>query len=53
MRHQGTYEDCKKAMEKEVQKLKDDLGLHDKDINDNVIDTGDEWEVFDIIKIKA
>lgn len=53
VRHQGTYEDCKKAMEKEVQKLKDDLGLHDKDINDNVIDTGDEWEVFDIIKIKA
>ena len=33
--------------------LKDDLGLHDKDINDNVIDTGDEWEVFDIIRIKA
>ena len=52
VRHQGSYEDCKKAMEKEIQKLMDDLGLLDEDINENVIDTGNEWEVFDIVEIK-
>jgi hypothetical protein len=39
-------------MKKEIQKLIDDLELVDNDICDNVIDTGIEWEVFDIVEIK-
>ena len=36
---------------KEIQKLIDDLELSDEDVCNNVIDTGVEWEVFDIVNI--
>lgn len=52
IRCQGTYEECEREMKKEIQKLIDDLELVDNDICDNVIDTGIEWEVFDIVEIK-
>ena len=52
IRHQGTYEECKREMKKEIKELVDNYELADEDICDNVIDTGNEWEVFDIVKIK-
>lgn len=51
IRYQGTYEECKREMKKEIEKLVNDLELWDEDICDNVIDTGNEWEVFDIVEI--
>lgn len=52
IRYQGTYEECEIEMKMEIQKLIDDLELIDDDICGNVIDTGNEWEVFDIVEIK-
>lgn len=52
VRHQGTYEECKRKMSKEVQNLVNDLELTSEDIRGNVIDTGNEWEIFDIVKIE-
>lgn len=53
VRYQGTYEECKKETSKEIYDLVNDLKLTDDDICDNVIDTGVEWEVFDIVEIKG
>ena len=50
--YQGTYEKCREEMEKRIQKLVDDLKLTDDDICEEVVDTGIEWEVFDIIKVE-
>ncbi|HAU88198.1 MAG TPA: hypothetical protein DCW90_22805 [Lachnospiraceae bacterium] len=52
VRLQGTYEECEREMKKEIYKLVNDLELTEEDICDNVIDTGNEWEVFDIVEIK-
>ena len=51
VRYQGTYEECTREMKKEIKELVDNYELADEDICDNVIDTGNEWEVFDIVKI--
>ena len=51
VRYQGTYEECKKETTKEIYDLVNDLELTDDAICDNVIDTGNEWEVFDIVEI--
>ena len=51
VRYQSTYEECERMMEKEIQELADDYELIDEDICGNVIDTGNEWEVFDIVEI--
>lgn len=51
-RFQGTHEECKREMKNEIAKLVDDLELIDEDISNNVIDTGAEWEVFDIVEIR-
>lgn len=51
IRHQGTYEECKKGMDEEIRNLIDDLELLEGDICCNVIDTGKEREVFDIVEI--
>lgn len=39
-------------MKKEIKELVDDLELCDEDIFENTIDTGAEWEVFDIVEIE-
>ena len=52
VRYQGTYEECTREMKKEIKELVDNYELADEDICDNVIDTGNEWEVFDIVKIE-
>lgn len=52
IRYQGTHEECEREMKKEIQRIVDELELVDEDVNDNVIDTGNEWEVFDIVEIK-
>ena len=49
--YQCTYEECKKETTKEIYDLVNDLELTDDAICDNVIDTGNEWEVFDIVEI--
>lgn len=51
IKYQGTYEKCQREMKKEIQRIVDELELVDEDVNDNVIDTGNEWEVFDIVEI--
>lgn len=52
VRFQGTHEECEAEMKKEIKELVDDLGLHDEDICRNTIDTGEEWETFDIVEIE-
>lgn len=53
----GTYEECEKKRKEEIQKIFSEYDLskadnEDFDIEtDNVVDTGEEWEVFSIIKI--
>lgn len=39
-------------MKKEIKELVDNLELCDEDIFGNTIDTGAEWEVFDIVEIE-
>lgn len=51
VRYQGTYEECERTMKKEIQELVDNYELIDEDICINTIDTGNEWEVFDIVEI--
>lgn len=51
IRYQGKYEECVKEKEREIQKILEDLELEDGDVFENVIDTGNEWEVFDIVEI--
>lgn len=51
VRYQGTYEECERTMKKEIQELVDNYELVDEDICINTIDTGNEWEVFDIVEI--
>lgn len=50
----GTYEECKKAMYQDVKKTMDEIYCScDYDIGEQVIlDTGAEWEVWDIIQYK-
>ena len=43
--------ECKKETTKEIYDLVNDLELTDDAICDNVVDTGNEWEVFDIVEI--
>lgn len=50
--HQGTLEYCQRKMKEEIQKRVDKLGLTDECVCDNVVDTGDEWEVFDVVEIR-
>ena len=52
IRFQGTYEECCKQREREIKELIDELELLDDDVNGNVVDTGNEWEVWDIVEIK-
>ena len=52
VRYQGTYEECTREMKNEIKELVDNYELADEDICDNIIDTGNEWEVFDIVKIE-
>lgn len=53
----GTEEECLQKRRKEIKKIFDERNLsngdnEDFDIdNDNVVDTGEEWEVFSIIEI--
>lgn len=51
VRFQGTREECEIEMKK-IKELVDDLELCDEDIFGNTIDTGAEWEVFDIVEIE-
>lgn len=53
IRFQGTYDECQKQRKREINYLMDKLDLAGEDICDNVVDTGDEWEVFDIVEIRG
>ena len=54
----GTYEECEKKRKEEIKKIFSEYDLSKADNEgfdietDNVVDTGDEWEVFSIIKIE-
>lgn len=54
----GTYEECEKKRKDEIKKIFSEYDLskadnEDFDIEiDNVVDTGEEWEIFSIIKIE-
>lgn len=47
---QGTYEECKAKMKEEINKVADELELLPEDICGNSIDTGEEWQVWDVVK---
>ena len=49
---QGTEKECKRQRRKEIHKLVEEKELSEEDICENVVDTGSEWEVFDIVPIK-
>ena len=49
--YQGTYDQCVAEEEKKINCLMEELECTEDDRNDNIIDTGIEWEVFDIIEI--
>lgn len=51
IKYQGTYDECVLQRKREIKELTNSLQLLDEDINDNVVDTGNEWEVWDIVKI--
>lgn len=52
IRYQGTYEECKMEMEREMEMVLNEYHLPDEAKQfDNVIDTGNEWEVWDIVEI--
>lgn len=53
VRFQGTYEECVAAKEREIKNLAERLNLTAADIQDNVVDIGDEWEVWDIVKMSV
>lgn len=47
---QGTYKECEVKMKEEMDEV---INLHPlSDICDNVVDTGEEWQVWDIVEIK-
>lgn len=54
----GTYEECEKKRKDEIKKIFSEYDLSKADNEgfdieiDNVVDTGEEWEVFSIIKIE-
>lgn len=50
---QGSREECEKRREEEIKKLCEELDLSfEDDVIDNVVDTGTEWEVWDIVDIR-
>ena len=54
----GTEEECIQKRREELKKIFDEYDLANGDNedfdmeNDNVVDTGEEWEVFSIVKIE-
>ena len=51
VRFQGTYDECVAIRDVEIKETVNKLELLDEDVNENVVDTGNEWEVWDIVKI--
>ena len=49
----SNIEEKQQEMKKEIKELVDNYELADEDICDNVIDTGNEWELFDTVNIEA
>lgn len=52
VRFQGTYEECKAKMEEEMKEVRNNLVYSDEDMFENAVDTGNEWEVWDIVEIE-
>lgn len=54
----GTYEECVEKRREEIKKIFDERDLSGGDNkgfdmeNDDVVDTGDEWEMFNIISVE-
>lgn len=51
VRFQGTYDECKAKMKEDMDNIIEEYECLPKDVCHNVIDTGNEWEVWDIVKI--
>ena len=48
---QGTYEECKLKMKEDMDNTIGEYEHLSEDVCHNVIDTGNEWEVWDIVEI--
>lgn len=53
VRFQGTYEECKLKMKEDMNNTIEEYECLPEDVCHNVIDTGNEWEVWDIVEIGA
>lgn len=51
VRFQGTYDECKAKMKKDMDNTIEEYECLPEDVCHNVIDTGNEWEVWDIVEI--
>ena len=51
VRFQGTYEECKLKMKEDMDNIIEKYECLPEDVCHNVIDTGNEWEVWDIVEI--
>lgn len=51
VRFQGTYDECKAKMKEDMDNIIEEYECLPEDVCHNVIDTGNEWEVWDIVKI--
>jgi hypothetical protein len=52
VRFQGTYEECKLKMKEDMDNTIEGYEVSPEDVCHNVIDTGNEWEVWDIVEIE-
>lgn len=48
----GTKEECEDKMHKEVADCCNDYGDYSERCADNIVDTGNEWEVWDIVEFR-